>query len=282
MYKNTFTERYKNIPIAKWFYPKSRIHSPQFITAPEIHKEFEMIYIANGEALININNQTVIAHKGDLVFISPYMIHSVWVNPQDQFSHICYCFDLSILQLTSLQNDLENSNFYVLHHITADSVHNDVLTKCFFDIGNAIDTEMPYWELTIRGNLCLMFALFMQQNLIIKPLSHTDLDRAFCIKVFKHIEQHYKEQIDSQTVAKALDYNQSYFCRLFKKNYNMCFSNYLNMYRLEKSKILLMNSLLSIIEVTYEVGFSNPSYYTKLFRQQNGISPKEFRKIHSY
>jgi len=276
MFNNTFTKRYKSIPIARYAYSCGQTTYSNFLTFPELHKEFEMIYIKDGEALLTINSHTYPVQSGDLIFISPYTLHGLELPPQESFSHICYCFDLSLLSTTTLLNDLESNTFTIINHIASDSPHNNALRKCFLEINDAMVTSMPYWELTVRGNLALMFAYFMQHNLTSSAIS-SSFDRDFCTKVYKHVELHYNEQINSETVARSLDYNQSYFCRLFKKNYLMCFSEFLNMYRIEKSKALLRNPLLSITDITYEVGFTSPSYFTKIFRQQNGISPKAFR-----
>ena len=58
----------------------------------------------------------------------------------------------------------------------------------------------------------------------------------------------------------------------------MTFSDYLTMYRLEKAKSLLSDPARSVSGIAAGVGFSNVSYFTKLFRLQNGQSPQSFRK----
>jgi len=50
---------------------------------------------------------------------------------------------------------------------------------------------------------------------------------------------------------------------------------------LEKAKSLLLKSELSVTDIAYEVGYESPSYFTKIFRIQNGVSPRKFRELNS-
>jgi len=125
-----------------------------------------------------------------------------------------------------------------------------------------------------------MFAYIMQNSLTGSSTLHSE-SRDFCIRVSKYLKDHYKEKLTSSIIAKELNFHQGYFCRIFKKNFSVCFSDYLNMYRLEKAKSLLSKLELSVTDIAYEVGYDSPSYFTKIFRLQNGVSPRKFRELNS-
>ena len=55
-------------------------------------------------------------------------------------------------------------------------------------------------------------------------------------------------------------------------------SEYIQDFRLEKSKELLENSKLSISEIAYSTGFSSPNYFSTSFKNKFGKTPKEYRK----
>lgn len=279
MFQNEFVRRYRNIPIAKYAHFSPKNETSLVITSPQLHKEFEMLLITGGETRITANNEIFAVKSGDLFFVSPYMLHSLELPPQDSFSHICFCFDLSLLSHAALSNDLTGNQLFITQHIPADSPHNPQLKAMFLEIDGAYAHSDPYWELTVRGTLCRMFAYFMQNGLCERAFSQA-CDKDFCISVYRHIESHYKEKLTSATTAEALNYNQSYFCRLFRKNFLMNFSEYLNMYRLEQAKRLLNDPALSISQIAGEAGFSDLSYFTKQFRLQNGEAPQKFRKHH--
>lgn len=277
MFQNEFVRRYKGIPIARYAHVARRVELPDMLTTPQLHKEFELLLITQGRVRVSIDDRSYLAVEGDLLFIGPYMLHSLEIPPQEVFSHICFCFDLELLSHKALAGDLAAGRYQITGHIPVDSPHNAPLRGIFTAIDSAYDREPPYWELTVRGELCRMFAWLMQNGLYESPFAQSR-DKDFCIRVYRHIEEHYREKLDSAVAAEALNYNQSYFCRLFKRNFLMTFSDYLNMYRLEKAKSLLSDPARSVSGIAAEVGFSNVSYFTKLFRLQNGQSPQSFRK----
>ena len=93
-----------------------------------------------------------------------------------------------------------------------------------------------------------------------------------------YINKNYENNITSTDITTKLFINNSYFCRLFKKNFGSCFQNYLNMYRLEKSTVILKTTDLSVSEISQTVGFNSISYYSKLFKEIYGCSPSVYRK----
>ena len=58
----------------------------------------------------------------------------------------------------------------------------------------------------------------------------------------------------------------------------LIFKEYINELRIERSKTLLLNQDLTILEVGSVVGFSDQSYYCKMFKRATGVSPDVFRK----
>lgn len=280
MFNNKFSKRYKNIPIAKYTASRGNIAARELFTLPEIHKEFEMILIKEGAAELCVDNEVIIAHCGDLIFINPYILHSLTLLPCEKFNYTCICFDLSIISNPLLEKNFEENIFCILHRIKSGSPCNKALRTLFCEVEYALDRPSPYRELAVCGNINLMFALFIQNNFITDSFSPL-CDKNFCISIIRYIEKHFRENITSETAAKVLGYNQSYFCRLFRRNFSMCFGEFLNIYRLEKSKRLLENPSFSVTDISYECGFPNPSYFGKLFRKHQGMSPRAYRNAYS-
>ncbi|MGO1580515.1 MAG: helix-turn-helix domain-containing protein [Peptoniphilaceae bacterium] len=73
-------------------------------------------------------------------------------------------------------------------------------------------------------------------------------------------------------------YNKSYFSRIFKEKRNINFSNFLINLRIEESKKLLLNTDLTILEISIKVGFKSLSYFSSTFKKVTGYSPKKYRE----
>ena len=63
-----------------------------------------------------------------------------------------------------------------------------------------------------------------------------------------------------------------------KKETKKTFSQYLNHYRIEKAKNLLIETVENINEISCSIGYNNTTYFSKKFKSVVGISPKEYRK----
>ena len=92
-----------------------------------------------------------------------------------------------------------------------------------------------------------------------------------------HVAKHYLRPIPESEVALLCSMSPSRFCREFKSAYQMTFVEYLANYRMKQAKRLLANPSMPVADVAAAVGFNDPSYFTRVFRRQEGISPSEYR-----
>jgi len=92
-----------------------------------------------------------------------------------------------------------------------------------------------------------------------------------------HVARHYLRSIPESEVALLCSMSPSRFCREFKAAFNVTFVEYLASYRMEQAKRLLANPTMPVGDVAVAVGFSDPSYFTRVFKRQEGIAPSEYR-----
>ncbi|MEK3885737.1 response regulator [Paenibacillus sp. PL2-23] len=97
-------------------------------------------------------------------------------------------------------------------------------------------------------------------------------------QLIKQLNLQYKKDWSLQEMAEYTQLSPSHFGVLFKKQTGMSPVNYINRIRVEQAKERLMQTDKKIYEIAEEVGFSNLPYFTRLFKQVAGLTPKEFRK----
>lgn len=93
------------------------------------------------------------------------------------------------------------------------------------------------------------------------------------------INENYMNKISLKTVAVVLHSNQSYLSTLFKREMGTSFTEYLIDIRIKKSQDLLSSTNLSLVDIALCAGFEGQSYFTKIFKKKNGITPSQYRKI---
>ena len=80
-------------------------------------------------------------------------------------------------------------------------------------------------------------------------------------------------------IAERFHLNPSYFSKRFKTVIGTGFKEYINNLRITKSEKMLLETNKNITEIAFECGFENSNYYGDAFKQKNGVSPTEYRKL---
>ena len=97
-------------------------------------------------------------------------------------------------------------------------------------------------------------------------------------QTIRYIHSNLDQDLSIKTLAKQVNVSKSALYSKFHARFHCTVGEYINQKRLEQSVPLLINTSLSIEDVSRRVGFASASYYTKLFKQQMGITPLKFRK----
>ncbi|MBO9640887.1 MAG: helix-turn-helix domain-containing protein [Siphonobacter aquaeclarae] len=97
--------------------------------------------------------------------------------------------------------------------------------------------------------------------------------------VYDYIHARYNRQPDVNEIATQVHLSTSAFCRYFKRQTQMTFTDFVNHYRISQAKTLLLRDL-SVSEVCYQVGIESLSYFNKTFRTLVGETPTGFKKKH--
>lgn len=80
------------------------------------------------------------------------------------------------------------------------------------------------------------------------------------------------------TLEHKLNSNPAYLGQLFQKETGQPFNEYINQFRMEKAKQLLLNTNLTATEISKKIGFNDSNYFFRLFKKYMGVSPSELRK----
>ena len=98
-------------------------------------------------------------------------------------------------------------------------------------------------------------------------------------KVCSYVDENLSNDISLETAAEFVGVSSFYLSKLFKEEKGETFINFISDKRLEKSRLLLEQTELSIKEITAEVGYNDQNYFSRIFKSKYGLSPKEYRKV---
>lgn len=95
----------------------------------------------------------------------------------------------------------------------------------------------------------------------------------------KMIHENYSDgNISLNSIAEKLYITPNYLSTLFKNEMGITFSDYLTEYRIEKAKELLRDIRIKVYEISEAVGYTDSHYFSKIFKNMTGLTPKEYRE----
>lgn len=97
-------------------------------------------------------------------------------------------------------------------------------------------------------------------------------------KILDYIHAHFAEPLTLSDVAQYFHFNPSYLSSYFSTHTHEGFNEYLNKVRIEEASKLLMQGTETISEISVNVGYSDHSYFCKVFKKIKGLSPSQFRR----
>ena len=118
-------------------------------------------------------------------------------------------------------------------------------------------------------------------------IMHRFIDYTFDFSRIKHMDAVYKtmeyvranfdKKLTLDEIARNAFLSKAYLSSIFKDEIGESLTNYINRVRIEKSKILLLDKEVGLIDIANLCGFEDQSYFTRVFKKMVGISPKRYR-----
>lgn len=253
------------------------------------HAELEWTYVVEGEICYQVNDQICRLRPGQGILCNSNVLHMGRAEQNQD------CHYVSITVHPRLLEGFENSFLEqkyvrpVIGHTSCSCVMLDEANALWQRqvLGNLQRIEQLYQEKSegfeYRIYLLLLenwFAVWKQfRNTGREPEEHTAEDRNMqrLKLIFRYLHEHYAEKITLQDVAGQVNICEAECCRLFKRYMKESLFDYLLDYRVEQSKAVLLES--TVTEAAQNSGFGSPAYYTKVFKERMGCTPREYKKL---
>lgn len=227
------------------------------------HKNFELIFVVSGSVDSTVNGLHYTLHQGDFGLCLPYDIHSY--TPAQNTVYWVLVFSEDYIRYSSNQFSKKKA--------TGFSFHCDDAVTVFFTqrlLHNANPTV-----LTVKSCLYAILEEYFKSIPLVEKTSSDRLTQPFIIE---YIEQNHKNKLTLSDLAKQLGYDYSYMSRYFHNTFNLSFTEFVNIYRMENALRLLEDTNESMTTVALESGFQSIRSFNNLFQKNMGITPLQYRK----
>lgn len=252
------------------------------------HEEIEISVIKSGKSEYKIDLNSYILEEGDLLIIKPLSLHAVNQRNKTTMYWSTIVFNLNMLNSAITDGCLIKYFAPILNNehqlpiiIKKESTGYNELLTTLEKIFNCYNQKEIAFELELKSLLLYFFSILYKYNLIaINKSTNISNDVTIKIKnILNYIKKNYMYELSIKDVASACNFSEYHFMRFFKKHIGMTCIEYINIYRLEVASDLLYTTHKSIMDISFQVGFNNVSYFNKLFKAKYRLTPKEFRDI---
>ena len=252
------------------------------------HADFsELVIVLEGSAFQVVENDAYPIAEGDVFVLDKYTHHSYETAENLKICNIMFRPEVLF---ENLQHIRQNAGFqalfvlepyYAQQHQFCSRLH---LKPEDFTSINKLLAEMIF-EHTQKtdGWQTLLYAKFLQLCTILSRL-YQDYGEDHSSDVIKlatavaYIEKNFCNEISLAGLAHMSGYSERQFNRLFKSAFSTSPSLYITNLRLQKAQLLLKNSSQTIGEISWNCGYSDQNYFSRIFKKYIGLTPTEYKQ----
>lgn len=247
------------------------------------HPEYELVYVEATNGIRHVGQHISSFIESDLVLIGPNIPHLNFdYGIETEYRQIVVQLKLNFLG-DAFRETPEFSLINSLFEKACLGLSFTGQTKKIVAEKLQHMQALPHFEQLL--SLLEVFQLLATSNEVLQ-LNQQDTsirlfldDKIRMGSIYKYIHANYDDHPDVNAVASSVHLSTPAFCRYFKKQTRMTFTEFVNQYRITQAKTLLFKDV-SISETCYEVGFESLSYFNKLFKRLTGENPSSFKKRH--
>ena len=249
------------------------------------HEEVEFNYAYQGSIEIQTFDHTYIIKQGEAYFINTNVMDkkqkAAGSSKTVEHAHLFHPILLggyfnSAFYTKYLNPVLKNRSVEVLVIQESNPTGKKFITLLhqLTELADRSDKEFEIRSLLSQAWLTLIAEIKFQeqhQQLMVSPRERSK-------NILAYLHKHYAEKVTINDIATAVNVSPKECIRSFKKNIHQTPIEYLLNYRVEQAKKLLRQSEPSITDVALQAGFSTSAYFSKIFRERVGQTPREYRR----
>ena len=200
-------------------------------------------------------------------------------NSRKAETHCCHAGLIDVA--VPIYNGQELLGFIIFGQMKRDDDFSAIEKYITENYSNSSRLKEEYEKLSVYSeerisaiaNIAVMLARYVLLENILKPTYERNV-----AEIVNYVSENLDKRLTVQEISQETHISKTALYNTFHRNFGTTVNEYVNMRRIEKSIEFLLNTDLSIEEISQKVGFCGVSYYIRLFKREKGISPLRYRK----
>lgn len=251
---------------------------------PHQHLRIEINYVKKGSCTLHLQHENVTFHEGETMIITSEVNHLFEASPEgatlmqlEFLPEIFYRFAPNSLNPNDeIENTAPTPVFLFSEENKVIKIVNHIgIMRTIQRIVNELEAKHPYYQhLVVMYYAELLILIYRYMNEVCLPLCTNESLK----KAIAYIRLNYSSDIQINNVAAHTGISERYLRGLFAQYLRLSPLDYLKKVRINKAIELLRNTEMSIKEVCFQCGFQSPQYFSRIFKQETGFSPREITR----
>ena len=249
------------------------------------HEEMEFIVVKKGRGLVTLDRESRLLEAGQAVIVLPGQLHGIRQYQQERMEYENIIFRLEML--LPKEGDVCGPKFLEPYRdgkllypawIDGSALYHEEMLECIRKMDELSEQRPRGYPLAVKGWLFQFFFLMFSrvEPTLAEEGREKSLDKMK--RILRRIEVDYGKPLSIKEMAEFSGFSESHFMKFFKNHMGVPFVSYLNDYRLTLAARALAEGQEDVLTVAMDVGFSNVSYFNRLFKKKFRMTPLEYRK----
>lgn len=240
------------------------------------HSHYEITFSLFGEMKYYVNYKTVELSSYEAVFIKKTQIHRT--DAQSSSRYVSVHFNDNFIN-TVCQGRTELLDIFSSSYFKTPTENISEFSSLLQKIITESDTSPQDFSKTLASYY--VYELLVMLHRVLTKLSPQEKISSNPIieQASKFIHQSFRAQISLKEIAAHCHVNPSYLSRLFKKEVGVNVTSYINTVRIREASILLLQTDMQIIEISFACGFMDVRHFCEVFKAHKNMTASQFRRL---
>ena len=255
---------------------------------PHWHFFMEIVYMIEGTAIMNCDEESFVTEPGDMVLFLPYQVHSIYGVSCQTVKYYVLKFDMGKLGSAS------DIPFQPLFRLAKGNEHASLCFRAgeleekqlqwIFEKGCKEMQRQEYgyqsmMQFYVSSLLTMVLRSWREEGFDTDQFYSAASGEESIYYITEYIDSHIQDNLKVEELAERCHMSYSYFAKCFHELYGQSCKKYIAFIRMCKAEELLVSTGKDLNYISQETGFADCSHFIKAFKQKHGMTPRQYREI---